>query len=148
MAETEYLVFVEEDETEAEEDRLVFQLGRTPVRALGDLEIHPDIEVELVNASSRMATAGLATGLFGSLVGLAALVTFAVSFPGDWFNAAGNLQYEAPVVWFTALFAVVAGGALVLGAVLTYYGRRLQARGRVRGIQVTQRTPDEHAVTE
>lgn len=139
----EFLVFVEEDEDGFEEDRLVLDVGRRAPPRLPELVVRPEIEVDLVNRSSRIATVGLASGVFGALVGLAALVAFAVTFPQEWFTPQGALRRDAAVMWFTTLFAVVGGAALVVGAVLTYYGRRLAAEGRIRELHVMQRTPLE-----
>jgi MFS family permease len=143
MPEQEYLVFVEEDDEGYNDDRLVLHVGaKGRTRHLSDLEIQPEIEVEVLNRGSNLATIGLACTFFGALAGLAAIVVFAMYYPDGWRLDDGSY---AAAPWFTALLGSLAALVLLVGAVLTPIGRRIEARGILRRVRVVEKPEPGHA---
>lgn len=145
-AENEYLVFVEEDDDgTVEEDRLVLAVARQ--HALGEIQVHPEIEVDLRSTATPTSTGGLASSLFGALLGLTALGMFIATYPQRWYDG-GRLLVEDPLIWFNAVFAVAGGMFLIIGTVLTHYGQRLQASGHLRRLRIVEQATGRSANLE
>lgn len=142
MNEREYLVFVEEeDDGTPAEDRIVLTLDGAEARPTRELEVHPEIDLRIENAGGATARLGLALSIVGTVLSLVGVVVFSLTYPQRWFDARGSLLHADPLLRTTAALSAVGGILLVAGALLTFYGRRVQARAELVSLRVVERAP-------
>lgn len=137
----EFLVFVEEEDDGFEtQDRIVLQVEPPQLRPTRELEVQPEIDLRIENTGSAWARVGLVLSVLGAILSVAGFAVFAVTYPQQWI-ASGGLLYQEPVLRLTAGLVSVGGVALVAGALLTFYGRRLEARAELVSLRVTESAP-------
>lgn len=142
MSERDFLVFIEEDDDgTAPEDRIVLQVETPVQRPVRELEVNPEIELRIENTGGATARIGLAIGILGTALTLIGILAFSLTYPQRWFDARGALQHTEPLLRLTGALTAVGGVALVAGALLTFYGRRLQARAELVSLRVVERGP-------
>lgn len=146
MKQEEFLVIYEEDRTDdqgdLEGDALVLDIRRLKRALHTEIDIETGVSVELSNTSSAMGLIGVIVSFVGAVLGLAATVYFALRYPEAWF-VNDEVAGEA-VRRLTAILAMAGGLLLILGLVLTIYGRRVTAQGRVDDAHIVEKSAHAH----
>ncbi len=121
------------------EDALILDIEAN-IAKRGQVDVQQKLALELTNTTSRLGTFGFLTACIGSILGLILMITFAVIYPEQWYDAQGAIQRTA-IVKSLILLSIVAILLMVTGTVLTHYGRRIQARGNLSDVRLVEREP-------
>jgi hypothetical protein len=141
--ERDYLVIYEEPDPYGlpSDDVLVLDIdARTPKR--GEVDVQQKLDLELTNTTSRLGTAGFATTMLGCVLGLVLMVAFAVIYPQDWYSG------SATTVRTMILLSVLTIALMIMGTVLTHYGRRIQARSKLSDVRIIEKASQSRASFE
>jgi VIT1/CCC1 family predicted Fe2+/Mn2+ transporter len=141
--ERDYLVIYEEPDPYGlpSDDVLVLDIdARTPKR--GEVDVQQKLDLELTNSTSRLGTAGFATTMVGCLLGVILMIAFAVIYPQDWYSG------SAGTVRAMILLSVATIALMIVGTVLTHYGRRIQASSRLSDVRIIEKASQNRASFE
>lgn len=141
--ERDYLVIYEEPDPYGlpSDDVLVLDIdARTPRR--GEVDVQQKLDLELTNTTSRLGTAGFATAMLGCLLGVVLMVAFAIIYPQDWYSG------SAATVRTMILLSVATIALMIVGTVLTHYGRRIQASSRLSDVRIIEKQSQSRASFE
>lgn len=141
--ERDYLVIYEEPDPYGlpSDDVLVLDIdARTPKR--GEVDVQQKLDLELTNSTSRLGTAGFATTMLGCLLGVVLMVAFAVIYPQDWYTGSPG------TVRAMILLSVATIALMIVGTVLTHYGRRIQASSRLSDVRIIEKQSQSRASFE
>lgn len=138
--ENDYLVIFEEPDPDGlpADDVLVLDI-EAPQGTRGEVDVQQKVDLELANTTSRLGTVGFATTILGALAGVATLVTFAAVYPDRYYLATGGVDNSA--VRLLVMLAAVSLLLLVVGTILTHYGRRIRARGKLSDVRIVEKSP-------
>ncbi|HEX2066444.1 MAG TPA: hypothetical protein VHI93_06500, partial [Candidatus Thermoplasmatota archaeon] len=139
----DYLVIYEEPDPYGlpSDDVLVLDIdARTPKR--GEVDVQQKLDLELTNTTSRLGTVGFATTMAGCLLGLSLMVAFALLYPQDWYGG------SASTVRTMILLSVACIALMIVGTVLTHYGRRIQASSRLSDVRIIEKASQARAQLE
>lgn len=137
--ERDYLVIFEESDVDGlpSDDTLVLDIEAPPQRQRGEMDVQQKLDIGLTNTTSRLGTAGFAVTIAGTALAAIVMVWFGMAYPGQWYDAAGGVN--AGLVRNLALLAILAVLALVVGTIMTHYGRRIKARGELRDVRIVEK---------
>ncbi|MFO1534239.1 MAG: hypothetical protein ABR586_01095, partial [Thermoplasmatota archaeon] len=141
--ERDYLVIYEEPDPYGlpSDDVLVLDIdARTPRR--GEVDVQQKLDLELTNSTSRLGTAGFATTMLGCLLGVVLMVAFAILYPQDWYTGSPG------TVRAMILLSVATIALMIVGTVLTHYGRRIQASSRLSDVRIIEKASQSRASFE
>ncbi|MEA3190878.1 MAG: hypothetical protein QOD77_1460 [Thermoplasmata archaeon] len=135
----DYLVIYEEPDPDGlpADDVLVLDI-ETHQQTRGEVDVQQKVDLELANTTSRLGTVGFATTILGALAGIATLVTFAYVYPDRYYLATG---VDNGAVRLIVVMATVSLLLLVVGTILTHYGRRIRARGKLSDVRIVEKSP-------
>ncbi len=130
----DYLVIYEETDPDGlpADDVLVLDI-ESASNQRGEMDVQQKVDIGLTNTTSRAGTAGMIITVLGSLLGAGTLITFASIYPGQWYGGG------AGVVRGTIGLATLALVLLVVGTILTHYGRRIKARGELKDVRIVEK---------
>jgi len=137
--ERDYLVIYEEPDPYGlpADDTLVLDIEQGN-QARPEVDVRQKVAVELTNTTSRLGTFGFALCSVGAALGAILAIAFAVIFPQDWY---GHDDVNRTVILLSGLSLVL----MIVGTVLTHYGRRIQARGRLSDVRIVEKAPQSTA---
>lgn len=141
--ERDYLVIYEEPDPYGlpSDDVLVLDIdARSPKR--GQVDVQQKLDLELTNTTSRLGTLGFATTMLGCVLGIGLMVMFAIIYPQDWYSG------SASTVRTMILLSVLTIALMIVGTVMTHYGRRIQARSRLSDVRIIEKASQNRASFE
>ncbi len=130
----DYLVIYEETDPDGlpADDTLVLDI-ESASNQRGEMDVQQKLDIGLTNTTSRAGTAGFIITTIGSLLGIGLLIYFATIYPDQWYGGG------ASVVRSTIGGATLALVLLVVGTILTHYGRRIKARGELKDVRIVEK---------
>jgi hypothetical protein len=121
------------------EDALILDIEAN-IAKRGQVDVQQKLDLELTNTTSRLGTFGFVTACVGALLAVLVLITYAIIYPGQWYDANG-LTLASTLVKSVLTLGILAVVLMVGGTVLTHYGRRIQARGALSDVRLVEREP-------
>jgi hypothetical protein len=142
--ERDYLVIFEEPDPYGlpADDTLVLDIEQ-PNMARPEVDVQQKVAIELTNTTSRVGTLGIWTTGAGGLLGAVLMVLFALLYPHDLIGEGSHGTMRAMI-----LASVLSLVLMVAGTMLTHYGRRIQARGRLSDVRIIEKAPHSKAHLE
>lgn len=140
MPEQDYIVVYEEDVEEGaleEQDRLVLDVASQVGALQGSVDVETDVGVESVDEPNYLGTIGLLVTLAGLVFALAAVFYFSSAYPDAWYGKGGVLDIGAQRG--VLILAVLGSILLLVGNVLTYYGRSTSVRAVLHSFALVER---------
>ncbi len=140
MAEQDYLVIYEEevdDDSVAEQDRVVLDVASRVGALQGSVDVETDVGVESVDEPNHWGTIGLIVTLAGLIFALAAVFYFSAAYPDAWYGKGGILDIGAQRG--VLILAVLGSTLLIIGNLLTYYGRATNVRTVLHSFALVER---------
>lgn len=133
----DYLVIFEEPDPYGlpADDSLVLAFDQ-PTQTRPEVDVQQKVAIELSNITSRAGTVGFAITSLGALMGIGLMVAFNMVYP--WYGAASTHRLMILLSVLTLLL-------LVGGTILTHYGRRIKARGRLSDMRIVEKNPQASA---
>ncbi|MFO1533194.1 MAG: hypothetical protein ABR562_05795 [Thermoplasmatota archaeon] len=140
--ERDYLVIYEEPDPYGlpADDTLVLDIQQ-PTQTRPEVDVQQKVTFELTNTTSRLGTFGFGVTCCGAVVAVLLMALFAAYYPDQWNDSAGTRR----TVLFLSVLTIM---LLVGGTVLTHYGRRIQARGRLSDVRIVEKTAQNKARLE
>lgn len=137
--ERDYLVIFEEADTDGlpTDDTLVLDIESPAQKQRGEMDVQQKLDIGLTNTTSRLGTAGFVVTILGTALAAVLMVWFAMVYPGQWYDSKGAVN--TGLVRSVALLAVIAVLMLVVGTIMTHYGRRIKARGELRDVRIVEK---------
>ncbi|MHB8634472.1 MAG: hypothetical protein ACYDBQ_11010 [Thermoplasmatota archaeon] len=139
------VIYEEDDEGLPGDDHLVLDIESPQQAARGELDVQQRLDLELSNKTNRMGTTGFAVSCLGGLLGAGLLLFFLVSYPGQWYNASTGAISRAGPLKPTVVVGAITLIMLIVGTLLTHYGRRIQARGNLSQVRIVEKAATSHA---
>lgn len=140
MSERDYLVIFEEPDPDGlpEDDSLVLDIeeGRS---LRPEVDVRQIVDLELSNTTNRMGVIGFGVTVLGAIMGMALTLFVLFTYPGSWYDAAGNIRASgAPrlVIPLGAISMLV----MIAGTVMTHYGKRIEARGNLSDVRIIEKS--------
>src|SRR5205085_10668502 len=96
--------------------------------------------LHLTNTTNMLGTVGFTTTLLGALLAVGLMVYFAIQYPSSWYSATGAIS-DFGQVRTMILLAVLALLTMIVGTMMTHYGKRIQARGSLSDVRIIEKTP-------
>lgn len=141
MAERDFLVIYEETDPDGlpTNDSLVLDIeaGRPP--ALGELDVEQNLDLQLTNTTNVAGKVGFVLSCLGALLGAGLMAVFSMSYPAEWYDETGNVA-NTTLVRNMVVLSILCLLVLVVGTILTHYGRRIQASGSLSGVRIVEKT--------
>ena len=143
--ERDYLVIFEEPDPYGlpADDTLVLDIEQPQTRAFPEVDVQQKVAIELTNTTSRLGTIGFALAIAGGVVALILMVAFAMLYPHGLVGGANTGAMRAMI-----LASVLVLVLLVAGTMLTHYGRRIKARGKLSDVRIVEKMPESRASLE
>lgn len=143
--ERDYLVIFDEPDDSGlpSDDSLVLDVDTGPASPRGELDVQQKLDLDLRNDRTRWGTLGFVVCLIGAALGIGLLAAFAVNYPGDYYRENLSINPE-PIPTMLAL-AVVSLVLLIVGTIITHYGRRIQARANLTSVRIVEKASSSHA---
>lgn len=144
--ERDYLVIFEEPDPYGlpADDTLVLDIEQPQARAFPEVDVQQKVAIELTNTTSRLGTLGFGLAIAGGVVAIILMVAFAMLYPHGLVGGGDNLGAMRAMILASVLALVL----LVAGTMLTHYGRRIKARGRLSDVRIVEKTPGSRASLE
>lgn len=138
------VIYEEEDEGLPGDDHLVLDIESPQAPARGELDVQQRLDLELSNTTNRMGTTGFVLSCIGGVLGLGLIIFFLSTYPGHWYDDGGNYVKGGPIKP-TILWGATSLIVLIVGTVLTHYGRRIQARGNLSQVRIVEKASHQRA---
>lgn len=133
-ADRDYLVIYEETDPDGlpADDVLVLDIESTS-KPRGEMDVQQKLDIGLTNTTSRAGTAGFIITVLGSVLGAGVLIFFASLYPDQWYS--GGPGVVRTIIGLATLALIL----LVVGTILTHYGRRIKARGELKDVRIVEK---------
>jgi hypothetical protein len=140
--ERDYLVIYEEPDPYGlpADDTLVLDIEQ-PNPGRSEVDVQQKVQLELSNTTSRLGTFGFSLCTAGAVLGVILMVWFARIYPFGWH---GDGASNRALILLSALALV----CMIIGTVLTHYGRRIRAHGRLSDVRIIEKVPQGRASLE
>lgn len=140
--ERDYLVIFEEPDPYGlpADDTLVLDIEQ-PDRSRPEVDVQQKVAIELTNTTSRMGTTGFAVTVLGGVLGIGLMGWFASVYPTGLVGHNGVMRAMI-------LLSVASLILMIAGTMLTHYGRRIQARGRLSDVRIVEKSSQSKASLE
>jgi hypothetical protein len=134
----DYLVVYEEPDQDGlpTEDGLLLDIDAGQPVSLGELDVEQKLDLELANQTNWVGRLGFVLSVIGALIGFGVLAYIGTTYPDEWYDE-GILDTSKMAQ--TAPAAVLALLCLLIGVIMTHYGRRIQARGNLSRIRIVEK---------
>ncbi|MES2154298.1 MAG: hypothetical protein V4510_04105 [bacterium] len=138
----DYLVIYEETDPDGlpADDVLVLDIESSQQQR-GEMDVQQKLDIGLTNTTSRAGTAGFIITVLGSVLGASLLVYFASIYPAEWYRGGSAVRT-------TIALATISLILLVVGTILTHYGRRIKARGELKDVRIVEKESQQKMAFE
>lgn len=139
--ERDFLVIYEEDDDDGlpTDDHLILDVESPKTTTRGKLDVQQKLDLELSNTTNRMGTIGFVLSVVGAFLGFVILIGFALTFPDQWYDDSGatNATTAVRLTTISSVFTLI---LLIVGTIMTNYGRRIQARGNLTQVRIIEKS--------
>jgi uncharacterized membrane protein len=137
----DYLVIYEEPDPDGlpADDALLLDIDAGQPVSLGEVDLEQKLDLELSNNTNSTGTVGFGLAILGALVAVVACIMFAVSYPDPWYTTSGALSGTG-MIPATLIVGVLGALTMLVGVILTHYGRRIQARGNLSRMRIVEKS--------
>lgn len=139
------VIYEEDDEGLPGDDHLVLDIESPQSPSRGELDVKQRLDLELSNTTSQKGTMGFILTCIGAVLGLGLIAFFLASYPDQWYNQANGALVRGGPIKPTLLVGIVTILVLLVGTILTHYGRRIQARGNLSQVRIVEKTSQNKA---
>lgn len=139
--ERDYLVIYEEPDPYGLPTDETLILGiQEKRRRLPQVDVRHRVDLHLSNTTNKLGTIGFIVTVLGAVLGVVAILVFATSYPDQWYDDERQLQVSNLAQILTPLGAV-ATLTMIVGALMTHYGKRIEARGNLAAVRIIEKSP-------
>jgi uncharacterized membrane protein len=137
----DYLVIYEEPDPDGmpTDDSLLLDIDAGQPVSLGEVDLEQKLDLELSNNTNSTGTVGFALACVGALVAVVACIMFGTSYPDPWYTTSGSLSGTS-MIPATLIVGVLGALTMLVGVILTHYGRRIQARGNLSRMRIVEKS--------
>jgi hypothetical protein len=146
MATRDFLVVYEEPDDDGlpVRDSLTLDIETAAAIPHGEMDVEQKVDIELANSASRAGTVGFSLSAIGAALGFVILLVFSLNSPQNWYDADGAIR-GSPLVRTTIIAAVLVLLLMIIGVILTHYGRRIKAKGNLSQVRIVERSSQARA---
>lgn len=139
----EFLVIYEEAaDASDEDDEIVLDIHTLRHAFTKQVDVETRVTVDLEGRSDPTGITGLVVTALGALVAIIGVVTFATTYPEQWYD--GTRIIGTSLRQVTAALFVLGGLAMIAGTILAAAGRKIRAQGRIEEAHIVSKEPHAH----
>ena len=147
MTDRDFLVVYEEPDDDGlpANDTLTLDIESAAAIPHGEMDVEQKVDLELSNSTNRTGTVGFALACIGAFLGFVLLLIFSFNYPANWYDDDGNIVSSSALVPFTIVGAVFVILLMIIGVMLTHYGRRMKAKGNLTQMRIVEKSSQARA---